>query len=110
MTDAFDIRTASKIVHTVGPVYSQHSAAESARLLASCYTASLDLADGGGFTSIAFPAISTGVYGYPISDATEVAVEAIRGWLADHATTPLDRVSLVAFSAPDFAVLEAAVA
>jgi O-acetyl-ADP-ribose deacetylase (regulator of RNase III) len=107
MTDAYGIATAKKIVHTVGPVYRSQSAEESARLLASCYTASLDLA--AGYRSIAFPAISTGVYGYPIREATDVAVATIRAWLAAHPDTTLETVTLVAFSAPDEAVLSAAV-
>ena len=61
MTDAYGIRTAQKIVHTVGPVYSGVGPERAAELLASCYRNSLDLAE--EFRSIAFPAISTGIYG-----------------------------------------------
>jgi O-acetyl-ADP-ribose deacetylase (regulator of RNase III) len=108
MTDAYGITSAKKIVHAVGPVYRSQSPSESARLLASCYSTSLDLADGGGFTSIAFPSISTGVYGYPISEAEDVAVEAIRGWLSRHPDTSIATITLVAFSERDFAVIERA--
>ena len=104
MTDAFEITTATKIVHTVGPVYSGE--ADPATLLARCYTNSLDLA--AGFTSIAFPAISTGVYGYPIAEAAPVAVEAIRGWLATN-DTKLERITLVAHTSADLDVLSAAI-
>lgn len=110
MTGAYGIATAQHIVHTVGPVYRQHSAGQAAELLASCYRASLDLADGAGAASIAFPAISTGVYGYPIQEATQVAVTTIRTWLDAHPASPLQRVTLVAYSRGDFAVLEHAVA
>jgi O-acetyl-ADP-ribose deacetylase (regulator of RNase III) len=108
MTDAFDISTAKKIVHTVGPVYAAHPPAEAARLLADCYRNSLDLA--ADYTSIAFPAISTGVYGYPAEAAARVAVGAITEWLSRHPDTALDTVTLVAHSAHDLAVLESAVA
>jgi len=104
MTDAFEITTATKIVHTVGPVYSGE--ADPATLLARCYTNSLDLA--AEFTSIAFPAISTGVYGYPIAEAAPVAVAAIRGWLATN-DTKLERITLVAHTSADLDVLSAAI-
>jgi len=108
MTDAFDIATAAKIVHTVGPVYSAYRPAEAARLLAACYSASLDLA--AGHRSIAFPAISTGVYGYPIGEASAVAVGAVRGWLAEHPETLLETVTLVAHGAEDLRAIEGALA
>jgi O-acetyl-ADP-ribose deacetylase (regulator of RNase III) len=107
MTGAYGIATATKIVHTVGPIYSEHSPVEAAELLGSCYRESLDLA--ADFTSIAFPAISTGVYGYPLESATEVAVGTIREWLAEHPGSNLDTVTLVAYSPGDYAVLSAAV-
>jgi O-acetyl-ADP-ribose deacetylase (regulator of RNase III) len=107
MTDAFRIGTAKKIIHTVGPVYTGLDPDVSAAKLASCYRTSLDLAS--EFHSIAFPAISTGVYHYPIVDAAEVAVRTIREWLAQHPQTSLETVTLIAFSAADFAVLSAAI-
>ena len=107
MTDAFNIRTAQKIVHTVGPVYAGVGPERAAELLASCYRNSLDLAE--NFRSIAFPAISTGIYGYPIVDASAVAVAAIREWVVGHPTSRLDTVTLVAHSAADLAVLDAAI-
>ncbi len=64
------------VIHTVGPVFS--SAAESAPLLASAYRSSLRLAGEQGLTSIAFPAISCGAFGYPLEEAAVVAVEACR--------------------------------
>jgi O-acetyl-ADP-ribose deacetylase (regulator of RNase III) len=109
LTDAFEISTATKIAHTVGPVYSAYPEPEAARLLGECYRTSLALADGGGFRSIAFPAISTGVYGYPIQAASAVAVAAIRSWLDAHPRTTIERVTLVAHSTSDLRVLELAV-
>ena len=107
MTDAFGIVSAEKIVHTVGPVYASQSKAESERLLADCYRNSLTLAT--DFRSIAFPAISTGVYGYPIAEAAAVAVGAIRGWLDEHPETSLETVTLVAHSDSDLRVIESAI-
>jgi O-acetyl-ADP-ribose deacetylase (regulator of RNase III) len=107
MTDAFGITTARKIVHTVGPVYARYRPERAAELLAECYRTSLDLAS--EYDSIAFPAISTGVYGYPAPDAARVAVGAIRDWIARHPTTALRRISLIAFSPPGLDALRTAI-
>jgi O-acetyl-ADP-ribose deacetylase (regulator of RNase III) len=106
ITDAFRIATAKKIVHTVGPVYTGLDPARSAELLASCYRNSLDLAE--GFRSIVFPAISTGIYHYPIVEATDVAARTIRAWLAAHPDTTLETITLIAHSDDDFAVIRRA--
>lgn len=68
---------ARHVIHTVGPVWQGGDAGEP-ELLASCYRESLQLADRNGLASIAFPAISTGVYGYPMHSAAHVAVDAVR--------------------------------
>ncbi len=73
---------AKYVIHTVGPVYG--STGRDEELLADCYTNSLDLAASHGIRSIAFPAISTGVYGYPVQPATEIAVRTVKTWLAGH--------------------------
>ncbi|MBN0044538.1 O-acetyl-ADP-ribose deacetylase [Streptomyces actuosus] len=65
------------VIHTVGPVY-QRSGADPG-LLASCYRESLKVADSLGARSVAFPAISTGVYRWPMDDAARIAVETVRG-------------------------------
>ena len=75
---------ARHVIHTVGPVYRNHPPAEAARLLRSCYRESLRLAAEAGLETIAFPGISTGVYGYPKSEACAGAVSAVAGWLAAH--------------------------
>ncbi|NVB78013.1 MAG: O-acetyl-ADP-ribose deacetylase [Kofleriaceae bacterium] len=67
---------AKHVIHTVGPVWEGGADNEPA-LLASCYRKSLHLAAGLGARTLAFPAISTGVYGYPIREATEIAVKTI---------------------------------
>ena len=74
---------AKYIIHTVGPIYS--GTAEDAAQLADCYRNSLDLAKEHDIHGIAFPAISTGVYGYPLEDATEIAVKTVAQWLEAHA-------------------------
>ena len=82
ITKGYRLR-AKYIIHTVGPIYS--GTAEDAAQLADCYRNSLNLAKEHDVHSIAFPAISTGVYGYPLEDATEIAVKIVAQWLEAHA-------------------------
>ena len=96
------------VVHAVGPIWRGGGAGEE-RLLAGAYTASLALAADAGARTIAFPAISTGVYGYPKRAAARIAVAAVRAWLATRPDA-FDEVALVAFSAADEAILADAVA
>lgn len=81
ITPGFDLK-ARYVIHAVGPVWHGGSAGE-AGLLASAYRSSLTLAEENGLTSIAFPAISTGIYGYPLEAATAIAVRTARQALGD---------------------------
>ena len=82
ITKGYRLR-AKYIIHTVGPIYS--GTAEDAAQLADCYRNSLNLAKEHDVHSIAFPAISTGVYGYPLDAATQIAVDTVADWLQSHA-------------------------
>ncbi|MBR6027057.1 MAG: O-acetyl-ADP-ribose deacetylase [Neisseriaceae bacterium] len=70
------------VIHTVGPIYS--GVASDAVDLANCYQNSLDIARENNICSIAFPAISTGVYGYPKQDAARIAIDTIQKWFNDN--------------------------
>jgi O-acetyl-ADP-ribose deacetylase (regulator of RNase III) len=90
VTDGFDL-PARFIIHTVGPVWRDGTAGEP-ETLASCYRNALGVADQVGARSVAFPAISTGVYGYPLGLAAEVAVTTARA-----ADTDVTLIRFVAF-------------
>lgn len=81
---------AKYVIHTVGPVY--HGKPSDAEALASCYRNSLKLAKQNDVHSIAFPAISTGVYGYPKKEAAEIALRTIFGWLSENTDYGLEVV------------------
>jgi O-acetyl-ADP-ribose deacetylase len=89
---------AKHVIHTVGPVYGR-GGPEKAELLTSCYRNSLGLAVEHGLKTIAFPAISTGIYGYPANEAAVVSSKAIEEFLGGDAS--LDEVRLVFFSPTD---------
>ena len=95
ITGGYDL-AAAHVIHAVGPVWHGGRQGE-AELLAGCYRTCLALAKEAGLNSIAFPAISTGIYGYPLADATGVAVETARGWLAGDDT--IERVVFCVFGA-----------
>jgi O-acetyl-ADP-ribose deacetylase (regulator of RNase III) len=104
LTPAFRLK-ARYVIHTVGPVWRSGTAGE-ADLLASCYRESLALAETHGAVSIAFPAISTGVYGYPLDAASAIAVRECLSFLERR--RQFERILLVAFREADRAVIRAA--
>jgi O-acetyl-ADP-ribose deacetylase (regulator of RNase III) len=91
------------VIHTVGPVWSGGTRGEP-ELLASCYRRSIELAAARHLRSLAFPGISTGVYGYPVELAAAVAVETTRETAKRH--TGIEKVVFCCFSAADLAVYD----
>jgi O-acetyl-ADP-ribose deacetylase (regulator of RNase III) len=88
------------VIHTVGPVFSP--AEDRSHLLASCYRESLRVADELGARTVAFPAVSTGVYGWPMDDGARIAVETVRA-----AGTAVERVRFVLFGEEAYGVFAA---
>lgn len=78
---------AKYVIHTAGPVWEGGDSGE-AELLASCYHSSLQLAVENGVQSVAFPSISTGIYGYPMEKAAVVALTAVKGFVEQNDTAP----------------------
>lgn len=99
ITTAGDL-AADHVIHTVGPVFADHTTDQAARLLADCYRNSLALAVRRTIASIAFPNISTGVYGYPKEAAAQIAVATVRGW-CDSNDGP-DDVIFICFDATNY--------
>ncbi|MBK7356296.1 O-acetyl-ADP-ribose deacetylase [Propionivibrio sp.] len=89
------------VIHTVGPVWRGGECGES-RLLESCYRRAIQIAIDAGVKSLAFPSISTGIYGYPIELASVVAISTVRAALSESET--IREVSFCCFSATDLAV------
>ena len=89
------------VIHTVGPVYAKSE--DRSHLLASCHAESLRVADELGANSVAFPAISTGIYGYPLREAAPVALRAVRT-----APTKVERVLFVLFDEAALRAFESA--
>ncbi|MFF4101567.1 O-acetyl-ADP-ribose deacetylase [Streptomyces sp. NPDC001903] len=92
------------VIHTVGPVWSRDE--DRSELLASCYRESLRVAAELGARTVAFPAISTGIFGWPMDDGARIAVETVRA----AAAAPVEEVRFVLFDEKAYAVFEAALA
>ncbi|KAK4553763.1 hypothetical protein LTR86_009261 [Recurvomyces mirabilis] len=105
ITNAYEL-PCKKVIHAVGPIYSlalRHGEGEPARLLGSCYTTSLDLAVENGCKSIAFSALSTGVYGYKSQLAARDALTAVKRWLDEdeERAGKVERIVFCSFLAKD---------
>jgi O-acetyl-ADP-ribose deacetylase (regulator of RNase III) len=98
---------AGHVIHTVGPVYrdGEHGEPE---LLASCFRRSLEVADEQGLKSVAFPAVSCGVYGYPVLEAARIAVKTVSDYLEAH--KGIELVRFVLFSTDVYQAFETALA
>lgn len=95
---------AKYVIHTVGPIYGRENGRE-AELLANCYKNSLKLAVDNNIKTIAFPSISTGAYGYPLKEASEIAITTVKKFLDDE-KDHVEKVYFVAFSEADFKVYQ----
>jgi len=90
---------AKYVIHTVGPVYGENE--NDAELLRSCYWQSLNLAEEKSLSSIAFPLISTGIYGYPKEEAVRIAIDSIKEFFNDNHTSSIEHVILCAYNEED---------
>ena len=99
ITKGYDL-PARFVIHTVGPMYGSENGRE-AELLASCYRRSIELAESYSLESIAFPSISTGIYGYPIEEAAQIALATVKT-AVEGKNTVLNRIVFVTFSDTDY--------
>ena len=95
---------AKHVIHTVGPIWHGGRNGED-ELLRSCYRNCLKLSEQNGVRTIAFPSISTGAYGYPIEQASSIAVETVNEYLDE--TSKIEKVVFVCFSRADYEVYTA---
>ncbi|MDR2066594.1 MAG: macro domain-containing protein [Endomicrobium sp.] len=95
ITPGFNL-TARFIIHAVGPVYSNYSDAQASNLLASAYTSSLQVAKTNNLRTVAFPCISTAIFGYPKDKAAPIALNAIKNFLASN-DSDFDEIIIVCY-------------
>ncbi|KAG9245796.1 hypothetical protein BJ878DRAFT_499866 [Calycina marina] len=100
ITGAYELPS-NKIIHAVGPVYSRRYPEKSEKDLASCYTTSMQLAVENECKSIAFSALSTGIYGYPSQDAAPVAIKAVKDFIESENGDKLEKVIFCTFVQKD---------
>ena len=101
ITDGYEL-PAKKVIHAVGPVYwSTKQQGKPAELLSGCYRKSLELAVDNGLKSIAFSALSTGVYGYPSEEASHVALNTVRKFLEEGKGDEMERIIFCNFMQKD---------
>jgi O-acetyl-ADP-ribose deacetylase (regulator of RNase III) len=104
ITKGYNLK-AKNVIHTVGPVY-RRDGARAPELLASAYRRSLEVASENGLKSVAFPSISTGAYGYPLSEAAPIALKTVADFLKKH--PEIELVRFVLFDAKTLAAYEEA--
>ncbi|KAL4066733.1 A1pp-domain-containing protein [Scleroderma citrinum] len=97
---------AKHVIHTVGPMYDKDDVEACAKELASCYRVSLQLAQKNSCETIAFPSISTGIYGYPIRDATRIALNEVRQFVDADSEAQIKRIIFVVFMDTDRSAYE----
>ena len=102
ITNGYNLK-AGHVIHTVGPVY--RGKPEESRLLSQCYFNSMQLASQNNLKSIAFPAISCGVYGYPVKDACKIAIDTICRFLEEKRGS-VTKVIFILFSSKDYDIYE----
>ena len=102
ITKGYNLK-AKYVIHTVGPVY--HGTGKDAQLLASCYRKCMDLAYEHKLHSISICCNSTGVYGYPLQEASEIATKTVRDWLVSHADADID-VYFCCFNDREYAIYQ----
>jgi O-acetyl-ADP-ribose deacetylase (regulator of RNase III) len=101
ITDGYEL-PAKKVIHAVGPIYHKSKReGKHTELLSGCYRTSLELAAESGLKSIAFSALSTGVYGYPSGEASEVALDTVRKFLEEGKGDEMERVIFCNFMQKD---------
>ena len=94
---------AKHVIHTVGPIYS--GSISDAEALRNCYWNSLEVAKANDLHSIAFPGISTGVYGYPKKDAAKIALKTVKEWLESNSAYEMV-ITIVNFSEEDYLIYQ----
>ena len=107
ITKGYDL-PAKYVIHTVGPVYGEGAGRE-AELLAKCYKSCLELAREKGIRSIAFPAISTGAYGYPREDAAQIAISAVKEFVSPNSSI-FDEILFVLIDGENFGIYQKMIA
>uniref|UniRef100_A0A0R3RVD8 Macro domain-containing protein n=1 Tax=Elaeophora elaphi TaxID=1147741 RepID=A0A0R3RVD8_9BILA len=101
ITGAHDMKHIKYVIHTVGPQVRSKVSEEQRNLLKSCYIESLNIAVANNLRTIAFPCISTGIYGYPNDDACNVVVTSVLTWLQENKDS-IDRIIFVTFLDKDY--------
>ncbi|CAG9535812.1 unnamed protein product [Cercopithifilaria johnstoni] len=105
ITGAYNIKHIKHIIHTVGPQVHSKVSEEQRNLLKSCYIESLNIATANNLRTVAFPCISTGVYGYPNDDACNVVVTSVLAWLQENKER-IDKIIFVTFLDKDYDLYE----